>query len=95
MDHFNQEHNVKIFVWKSINKVSDNYHEDGGLVVFAKDEARAREIANATDGVALKPTEAPDDVREMAERLRVAEAEAERLRARTTELAAVANRSMS
>ena len=58
---------MKIFVWKSINKVSDNYHEDGGLVVFAKDEARAREIANATDGVALKPTEAPDDVREMVD----------------------------
>lgn len=36
---------MKVFVWHQIDKCSDNYHEDGGVVVFAESEARAREIA--------------------------------------------------
>ena len=31
---------MKVFVWHQIDKCSDNYHEDGGVVVFAESEAR-------------------------------------------------------
>lgn len=56
---------MKVFVWHQIDKCSDNYHEDGGVVVFAESEARAREIANARDGCAIRDNETPDDVRDV------------------------------
>ena len=54
---------MKVFVWNYVSKVSDSYHEGGGLVVFASDETRARELANSIPGVALRVEEAPDEVR--------------------------------
>lgn len=54
---------MKVFVWHSVEKCSDNYHDDGGVVVFAETGERARELANANEGCAIKPEEKPDDVR--------------------------------
>lgn len=51
---------MKVFVWSSVEKVSDRYHEGGGVVVFATDEARARALANAVEGCDIKDGEAPD-----------------------------------
>ena len=55
---------MKVFVWKRVDTCSDNYHSEGGVVVFAHDEEQARTIANAADGCAIKPDEKPDDVRD-------------------------------
>lgn len=57
---------MKVFVWRRVDKCSDNYHSEGGVVVFAQDEERARTIANAVSGCAIKPEEQPDDVRDTA-----------------------------
>ena len=56
---------MKVFVWERIKQVSDNYHAAGGLVVFAETEARARELANSTEGCNLMPDELPDDIRDV------------------------------
>jgi hypothetical protein len=56
---------MKVFVWERIDECSDSYHPEGGIVVFADTEERAREIANAVQGCAILPTEIPDDAREV------------------------------
>jgi len=38
---------VKLFIWQMLNKVSNNYHEGGGLVVIAESLERAVELAEA------------------------------------------------
>ncbi len=55
---------MKVFVWSSIDKCTDNYHSGGGVVVFAEDEAAAREAA-AVRGCRISHHEAPDSVREV------------------------------
>ena len=54
---------MKVFVWNRIEKASDNYHEEGGLVVFAESLEKALQLANA---IGAHPTqeEAPDEIRE-------------------------------
>ena len=56
---------MKVFVWHRVNQCSDNYHPDGGVVVFADSEERARELANAINGCSIKSDEFPDDVRDV------------------------------
>ena len=58
---------MRVFVWQSVDKCSDNYHRDGGVVVFAENEARARELANQQPGCAIRADEMPDEVRDIAE----------------------------
>lgn len=53
---------MKVFIWSRIEKCSDNYHEEGGVVVFAMTEERARKIANK-NGCRIADSEKPDDVR--------------------------------
>lgn len=57
---------MKVFVWERVDHVTDNWHTEGGPVVFAETEERARELANAQSGCELKPEEAPDGVRDVA-----------------------------
>jgi hypothetical protein len=33
---------MKLFIWKSVRNLTENYHSDGGLVVVAKDLDDAR-----------------------------------------------------
>ena len=54
---------MKVFIWKRVQQCSDNWHPEGGVVVFAADEARARELANKESGCEIDPGEAPDDIR--------------------------------
>ena len=54
---------MKVFIWNRVNQCSDNYHSEGGVVVFAENENRARELANMQDGCDIQPYEMPDDVR--------------------------------
>lgn len=58
---------MKVFVWSRVDKCSDNYHEEGGVVVFAETEERARKLANAESGCAIRADEQPDDVRDVAD----------------------------
>lgn len=55
---------MKVFVWEWVNQCSDNYHSDGGVVVFAESESRARELANLKSGCNILPEELPTEVRE-------------------------------
>lgn len=56
---------MRVFVWKRIDTATRSYHSEGGLVVFADTEERARELANEQSGCHLMPEEAPDEVREV------------------------------
>ncbi len=58
---------MKVFVWRRIGQATNNYHSEGGVVVFAKSEKRAREIANAVDGCCIEDSEAPNDVRDVTD----------------------------
>ena len=56
---------MKVFVWQRVDRCSDNYHPSGGVVVFAESEDRARELAQAHPGCAIKADEKPDAVRQV------------------------------
>jgi len=56
---------MKVFIWESVSAVSSNYHSEGGLVVFAETEERAREIANAESDIELEDKEMPNSIREV------------------------------
>lgn len=53
---------MNVYVWQYVAQCSNNYHSQGGVVVFARTEERARDLANARDGCAIQPDEAPDRV---------------------------------
>jgi hypothetical protein len=40
---------MKVFIWERIQKLTDNYHSDGGLVVVAANLQRAVELAEAEE----------------------------------------------
>lgn len=54
---------MKVFIWERVERCSGNYHPEGGVVVFAVTEERARELANSREGCNIAPEEMPDDVR--------------------------------
>ena len=58
---------MKVFVWQCVSQCSCNYHSGGGVVVFAKDEARARELANEDGHCDIRKKEMPDDVRDVVD----------------------------
>jgi len=58
---------MNVYIWKHIEKVSDRYHEDGGVVVFAETEEMARALANSDGECKIKPEEMPDHVRSCAD----------------------------
>lgn len=43
---------LNIYIWERVDKVSDRYHEAGGVIVIANDSDRARELAK-DNGVVL------------------------------------------
>ncbi len=47
----------KIFIWENVDEVSEQWHCDGGVVVVAESEDRARKIANEKDGCNIRPDE--------------------------------------
>ena len=55
---------MKVFVWERVEHCTDNYHSEGGVVVFAETESRARELAYLK-GCKIESNELPDDVREV------------------------------
>jgi hypothetical protein len=57
---------VKIFVWVFVDKLTDNWHSGGGLVVVAEDEAAARASLLVDNAVDLSADKAPDHVYELA-----------------------------
>lgn len=54
---------MKVFVWERIDQATCAYHPEGGLVVFAETEERARELADKEYGCKLSAEELPDEVR--------------------------------
>lgn len=64
INKFKNKKAMKVFVWERVDSCSDSYHREGGVVVFARDEERARAIANAVDGCEIRPDEQPDDIRD-------------------------------
>ena len=65
------EGEMKVFVWQRIQHATSHYHPQGGVVVFAENVQRARELAaqNSTDEgkpeCVITVDEAPDAVREV------------------------------
>jgi hypothetical protein len=53
---------MKVFIWEYVEHCSDNYHSDGGVVVFADDETEARNLANSQKGCSIKTDEMPNYV---------------------------------
>lgn len=56
---------MKVFIWERINKATNSYHTEGGLVVIAETEAAARELFisrsdSYSDGCGPAADEAPD-----------------------------------
>ena len=54
---------MRVYIWEEIEKCTDNYHSEGGVVVFAKSLKRARELANAISGCKISEGEKPDHSR--------------------------------
>ena len=46
---------MRMFLFHRIDRVSSNYHEEGGLVIVARDEAHARELIGNDEYI--KPTD--------------------------------------
>ncbi len=55
---------MKVFVWESVEEVTNSYHSDGGIVVFAETLERAKALA-LLEGAKIRDDEEPDDVREV------------------------------
>lgn len=54
---------MNVYVWEEIQEATDNYHSEGGVVVFADTLVEARSLAEAM-GVRFHPDEfQPDEVR--------------------------------
>jgi hypothetical protein len=53
---------MKVFVWQRIDKATTSWHPEGGVVVFAENEARARQLA-LNQGALIREDEKPDEVR--------------------------------
>ncbi len=51
---------MKIFVWEQAKHVTNNWDSEGGVIVFAESEKRARELANAENGCKIEDEEMPD-----------------------------------
>lgn len=58
---------MNIYIWQRIEKATEDYHSEGGVVVFAETEERARELANSDEECKIKPEEMPDHVRPCAD----------------------------
>jgi hypothetical protein len=57
---------MKVYVWNRIEAATNSYHSEGGVVVFAWCEERARELA-ASNGAHIGDFELPDEVRDVAQ----------------------------
>lgn len=49
---------MKVFIWERVEQCADNYHPEGGVVVIAETEERARELANMQHGCNIEKNEA-------------------------------------
>lgn len=55
---------MKVFVWDCLDACYSNSFGDGGVVVFAEDESRARELANL-GACKIEDDEKPSAIREV------------------------------
>ena len=39
---------MKIFIWRNVKKLTDNYHDDGGVIVVAETVERAMDLVPYT-----------------------------------------------
>lgn len=58
---------MKVFIWQRVSQCTDNYHSEGGVVVFANTEEDARRMANTKEGCCIEEAEKPDHVRDVAD----------------------------
>ena len=54
---------MNVYIWQSVEQCSDNWHPEGGVVVFADTLEEARELANNTTGCYITDLEHPDAIR--------------------------------
>lgn len=53
---------MKCFIWENLRQVTEAYHSNGGLIIFAASISRAKELASADENI--KIDKEPDDIRE-------------------------------
>lgn len=58
---------MNVYIWERVGRCSDNWHPEGGVVVFAESLDEARALANKTEGCAISDAEQPDAVRQCAD----------------------------
>lgn len=58
---------MNLYVWQEIKHATESYHSEGGVLVVADNEARARELA-LSQGAQIEPNESPDLVLGMDEK---------------------------
>lgn len=55
---------MRVYIWQRVKSCSNSWHSEGGVVVFAETEERARELSRGMDGCEIGDDEKPDEVRE-------------------------------
>lgn len=58
---------MNVYIWQRVRRCSNNYHSEGGVVVFADSEIEARSIANCETDCSIEDDELPDEVRQCAD----------------------------
>jgi hypothetical protein len=51
---------MKIFIFESVGKCSDNYHTEGGVVVIAKDKRAAKKLLKKDPAIDIEEHEWDD-----------------------------------
>ena len=54
---------MKVFVWECIDNCTDHHHSGGGVVVFAEDLEKAKQLAMAKGCLFSKDEQEPDETR--------------------------------
>ena len=48
---------MKVFIFEYVEKLTGNYHEEGGLVVIAENETEARELIKTDQNIKISKEE--------------------------------------
>lgn len=48
---------MQVFIFPHLEQVSGNYHTNGGAVIIAENDEKARQLAEQTDGLQISESE--------------------------------------
>lgn len=50
----------KIYIWRRIERATDNYHREGGVVIVAESLEKALELSKSVNSLKIASHETPD-----------------------------------